>query len=959
MYIRTKIICLVLAALIGAATTLPAHGAAEEPILVIDPQGHSAVIREVMFTPDGRILISVSDDKTIRLWDVESGEQFKTLRGQVGDGPEGKLNAGALSPDGRTLAVGGYLKSDEIRLINIETGEQTGLLQGHSNVIDALAFSQDGRWLASGSKDDTVRIWDVTKTLTVKGKAAAFAVLKGHTHDVYGAAFSPDSSKVVSASYDHTLRLWKKNSKGSFSSSNYIEMKKHSAEVYCVAWSPDGRYIVSGGFDDKILLWDGKGNFIKEVGEQDIGTISFSSDSKKIMVIGETDDPAIVYAIPSGSKISSFTKHNNTVLASAFYGSELIATAGGDDKDIYLWDANTASVKKHLLGKGKTVWAAAFGEGLQVAFGRSKSIVNDSNLGPLEKSFDFSKMSLDRETPPASRFTRTRTTYLGKTLKRIDNWTLGINGIKIRQDTKSVQGIRCYTFTPNGQIVVGSPWSLKLYRSDGTFIREFVGHTGEIWAVSVSRGGRILASASDDQTIKLWNIATGQLLATLYVTTDNEWICWTPKGFYAASAGGEKYIGWHVNQGIDKEAEYYPVYSFRRQFHKPELVMRTIELFSFEKALAEYNAAARHKIETTTITRSLPPKVQWLNPVTYRKKMTTGTLRIRAHIHSEKKIIGFKILVNGSTIATKSNINVMDGSTALRKTIEYTVPLKNGENRLVIFAAHSDASATSTERIVVYEDIEWKKPNLYVVSIGISDYKKPGIGLEYADDDARAINRMFATQKGRLFKNVYSKSRYNDTATRDNIIETLEWLDEKATQKDVAIVFIAAHGYMDKDNYYVLPYDGDPDNLRRTAVRWDDFVDILGNLPSRILLFLDTCHSGGIDPDLMDRFRGPIDNTEAIRELVSEEYGVVVMAASTGRELSIERSEWGHGAFTKAIIEGLEKRADFSKDGIIHIRELDQYVSERVSILTKGKQHPTTLRPTTISRFPIFQLRKK
>jgi WD40 repeat protein len=563
MYIWTKMFWLVLAVLIGAANTLSAHGAAEEPILVIDPQGHSAMINEVMFTPDGHILISMSDDKTIRLWDVESGELLKTLRGQIGDGPEGKLYTGALSPDGRTLAMGGYLKNDEIRLINIETGEQTGLLQGHSNAIDALAFSQDGRWLASGSADDTVRIWDISKTITAGGKSAAFAELKGHTDEVYGAAFSPDSSKVVSASYDHTLRLWKKNSKGQFSSSNFIEMKKHTEEVYCVAWSPDGRYIVSGGFDDKILLWDGKGNFIKEIDELNgnVGTISFSSDSKRIVAMTKA---GAVYAIPSGSKISSFTKHNNTVFASAFYGSDLIATAGGDDKDIYLWDANTGSVKKHLLGKGKSIWAAAFDEGLQVAFGQRQtpaSLINE----PLEKSFDFPKMTLDRETPLANRFTRTRTTYLGKTLKKVNKFELQVSeGLTIKNDRYTDRWIRCYTFTNDGKVVVGSDFSLKLYRNDGTLIRKFVGHTGVVWAVSVSRDGRILGSASGDQTIKLWNITAGQLLATLFVTTDNEWICWTPKGFYAASAGGEKYIGWHVNQGMDKAAEYYPVYSFRR-----------------------------------------------------------------------------------------------------------------------------------------------------------------------------------------------------------------------------------------------------------------------------------------------------------------------------------------------------------------------------------------------------------
>lgn len=966
MTIRLNVLFLVLAVFVGAGN---APAAEEDPILVIDPRGHSAMIWDVMFTPDGGRLISVSDDKTIRLWDVESGEVIDTLRGRVGDGHEGKLFAGALSPDGHTLAVGGYLSYDNdseygrIRLINIDTREQTGLLQGHGNVIFALAFSPDGQWLASGSSDDTVRIWDVTKAMDAGEKASAAAVLEGHTGDVYGVAFSPDGGKVVSASYDHTLRLWQKNSGGRFSAANSIEMKKHSAEVRCVAWSPDGRYIVSGGLDDKILLWAGSGNFIKEIDKvsENVCTISFSSNSKKMLVSGFLGKITFVYAIPSGSKISSFIKHNDTVLASAFYGSDLIATTGGENKDIYLWNANSGAVEKHMAGKGKSVWAAAFGEGLQVEFGQSNtpaSLINE----PLEKSFDFSKMSLDRETPTAGRFTRTRTTYSGKPLKRVNKHELQVGeGITIKNDPSIDGRIVCYTFTNDGKVVVGSDYSLKLYRNDGAFVREFVGHTGVVWAVSVSGDGRILVSVSDDQTLKLWSIATGQLLATLFVTTDNEWICWTPQGYYDASAGGEKYIGWHFNRGMDNAAEYYPAYSYNRKFHKPELVKRTIELFSFDNALAEYNASPGRKIETPSVPKVPPPEVRWLNPVNFRQKTAAGTLRIRARITSEKKITDYKILVNGRTAAAKSDIIVLPGGADTGKTIEYTVSLTPNENRIAIFAAHLDASATSTERIVVFESMAWLKPNLYVVSVGISNYRKPDIDLEYADDDARAVSRLFATQKGRLFKNVEIKPCYNDTATRDNIVDALEWLEKKATQKDVAVVFIAAHGYMERGKYYLLPYDGDPDNLRRTAVRWDDFVDILGNLPSRILLFLDTCHSGGIDPDLFDRFRGTgIDNTEAIRELASEEYGVVVMAASTGQELSMERKEWGHGAFTKALLEGMETAlADFSKDGIIHLRELDQYVSERVKTLTNGKQHPTTQRSTTVSRFPIFQLKTR
>lgn len=176
-------------------------------------------------------------------------------------------------------------------------------------------------------------------------------------------------------------------------------------------------------------------------------------------------------------------------------------------------------------------------------------------------------------------------------------------------------------------------------------------------------------------------------------------------------------------------------------------------------------------------------------------------------------------------------------------------------------------------------------------------------------------------------------------------------------QKDVAVIFLAAHGVNDnKGNFYVLPTDGNPDKLRVTSIDLGDFKKTLGDLPSRVLLFLDTCHSGQLGRNLYT-LRG-VDNTEALRELASDEYGVMIMAASTGKESSQERAEWQHGAFTRALLNGLEiGMADRSGDGIVHMHELDDFVTEEVKKLTGGLQHPTTQKPSTISRFPIFQLR--
>lgn len=415
-----------------------------------------------------------------------------------------------------------------------------------------------------------------------------------------------------------------------------------------------------------------------------------------------------------------------------------------------------------------------------------------------------------------------------------------------------------------------------------------------------------------------------------------------------------------MNRGADNAADYYPVSVFRKKYLNPELVKRTIETGSFERAFAELSRSGAKKVERKSVTQLLPPKVEWLTPQSRAIETAENTITVKAKITSDSELTGVKLLLNGRTFATERGMKKVRRESDYIRWIEHEIALNPGDNELTIFAENVNSSVNSEGRLVTYnvEKEEWMKPNLYMVSIGVSDYEIGDIGLDYPDDDARAMSRMFRNQKGMLFNNVTIKELYNRDATQDNILDVLDWLERNTTQKDVAIVFVASHGYNDsRGNYYILPSDGNPDKLRRTGVSWHDFSDILGNLPSRVLLFLDTCHSGQLGSNLI-AMRGAVDNTEAIRELSSDENGVVILAASTGREYSQERAEWGHGAFTKALIEGLEQgKADYSGDGIIHLRELDVYLSERVKTLTGGVQHPTTQKPSTISRLPLYQIK--
>ena len=930
---------------------------AEEPILVIDAHGHSAKISRILFTPDGKTLISTSFDKTIRLWDVETGDLIRTLRHQIGEGRDGEVHAAALSPDGSTLAIGGITYDHEngipVLLFDLERGDVIGLLEGHPDLIGSLSFSRDGKWLASSS-DTLMKIWD-----TSKPEADSVMTLESDS-GVFDIAFSPDAKKIVSGHVDGTVRVWElPKNLGNASSPKLTTpkkvMKKHTNVACCVDYSSDGKYLVSGDFDGNAFLWTSKGKLKKKFKPMDtIGAIAFAPDGKHVVISGGKH--AFVYSIPKGKLITTYTNHagpiettafSNSITAIAFHGNDLVATAGGNEYTIDIWELNTGKRKAYIVGQGRRFEAVAFGEQLQVAFGNTPGGIE--KIGLLERVFDFSEMLLSHRVPSTTEFTRSQIEYEDKKLKyTFGQWyELHVQGGGTINNSPSDGWVRSYTFTPKGDIVVGSSHVLKLHDTDGRVIREFVGHNGEVWDVSVSQDGNILASASDDQTIKLWNIETGECLATLFIARDREWVCWTPKGYYTASAGGEKYIGWQLNQGLGQAAKYHPVSVFRKQFHYPDVVKRTIALGNFEKVLAEIQLTER------AVSQILPPKVRWISPGPTSIEIDQPVIRIRADIVSDSKLETVKVHINGRV--QRGLMIGGESSQTPMNVVNQEVRLMPGENRITIFASNKNAAAISEERIVLCHT-EGLQPDLYMVSIGISKYEQKNLELRYADDDARAVSNLFRSQKGDLYNDVIIKELYDLDATQTHILEAIEWLKEEARQQDVVVLFIAAHGTNEEGKYYLLPADSIPAEFYQTAVSWSHFSESLGNLPSRVLLFLDTCHSGQLGQDLYSK-SAQVDNTEALREISSEEYGVVIMAASTGREFSLEHPDWKHGAFTKSLLDALRGQADYSEDGVIYLRELDLYVAEGVETLTNGQQHPTTQKPSTITRFPIVQVK--
>ena len=202
-----------------------------------------------------------------------------------------------------------------------------------------------------------------------------------------------------------------------------------------------------------------------------------------------------------------------------------------------------------------------------------------------------------------------------------------------------------------------------------------------------------------------------------------------------------------------------------------------------------------------------------------------------------------------------------------------------------------------------------------MLAVGVSKYRDPALQLDFAAKDADDFVKAFKEQENQLYRKVSVKLLRDDKAKRDDILDGLEWIRREMTARDVGVVFFGGHGVNDSDGvYYFLPQDVDVDRLKRSGVIFTEIRNTLAALPGKALFFIDTCHSGNV---LGTGRRGVASDLSAVvNELSSAENGVIVFAASTGRQFSQESAKWGNGAFTRAVIEGMGGKADSTGSGV-------------------------------------------
>lgn len=943
---------------IGLTTAALAAELPKEPQLRIDGGMHTATIRRLDVSADGKILVTGSEDKTVRVWSLPDGQLLRTLRLPVAPGDPGKVYAVAISPDGKLVAAGGFDDVDEtsldyyVYIFDRQTGQLLRRFGPHGQVIDELTFSPDDQRLAVGLGGQAgFVLWDMAEGRQILSD-------NEYGEAVNGVAFSPAGDIAVS-SHDGKLRLY------SASLEPLIRTPAPSGErPEGIAFSPDGSKLAIGyvgamaldilNSSDLSLLYqaDTKG---LDIG--DVAAVAWSADGQTVFAAGdyytrggkEERMQTFAWGDQGRGKRRAFDAAGNTVMdiKATPQGGAAIADANGgftvyDAKgDIVLRKTSAAADFRGELGKAFTV--SEDGTRVRVGIGIE---AEDPWL------FDAMTLRFTESPKPPGDLKPANVTKL-----KVENWNSAddnptVNGAPLQLDPNDRS--RSLAIEEDGEtLVLGTNFALRRYTKKATVLWR-LGVPAIPWGVNITAKDQLLITANTDGTIRWYRLADGAELLALFVNAvDKRWIAWTPTGYYAASPGGEDLIGWQVNHGFDEAPDFFPASQFHDQFYRPDIVREVFETFDEGQAITAANAKAKRPNRKDTITDALPPVIDIVNPVggtAVSEPLVTFSYRVRTP--DGKAPDEIEVLIDGRPQGQRGAAVVTDDDT---QSLDITIPARDVEVSLI--AKQGDAVSVPAR-----VKLKWAGPpsedqikrKLYAVFVGVSDYDKAGLKLNFADDDARDFSQSEASQKGRLYETADIKLLTDKQATAENIRSGLGWLEDKVGPEDIGLLFMAGHGITDaKQRFYFLPVGGDPEDLRSTGISESEIREAISSVAGKVVFFIDACHSA----DSLKGDAAQADVTGVVNRMARADSGVIMFASSGGNELSLERSDWKNGAFTEALLQGITGGADYEKDGDISTAELNLWLTTQVKKLTQNRQNAVMVKPDTVPDFSIARLR--
>ncbi|MGH3824415.1 MAG: eIF2A-related protein [Pseudonocardiaceae bacterium] len=541
-------------------------------------RGHEDWVREVAWSPDGRRLATVSNDRTARIWDADTGSELIVLRGH-----ENWVRGVAWAPNGRWLATG----SDDrtARIWDADSGRELVLLHGHDDDVRQVAWSPDSQRLATASRDRTTRIWDADS-------GSELALLRGHNNAVRGVAWSPDSRRLATVSFDRTIRIWDADS-----GSELAVLRGHRDEVRAVAWSPDGKWLATASSDRTARIWNpASGGELVLLGGHNGGLreVSWSLDGKRLAT-ASNDRTARIWDAITGDELVTLRGHNGSVAGVAWSPDDQLLATASHDWTTRIWDTPGSIELAALHGHSRGVWSVVWspdGRRLATGSGDQTARIWDGDCGGelLVLRGHEDGITSVAWSPNGQRLatgSQDSTARIWHTDNGAELAALRGHNDEIREVVWSPDGEQLATASRDGTVriwddngrelailhdhdswILGAAWSpdgrrlatassdrmARIWDADN--ISEFAvlrGHHDWVWCVAWSPDGRRLATASGDRTARIWDADRGGELVRLAGHDDRvRYVAWSPDGQRLATASKDRTIRiWDTGSGAE------------------------------------------------------------------------------------------------------------------------------------------------------------------------------------------------------------------------------------------------------------------------------------------------------------------------------------------------------------------------------------------------------------------------
>jgi WD40 repeat protein len=981
--------------LIGTLLASPTANAADTgPYLVVETGVHEAAVNAMTPLADGGF-VTVSDDKTARIWDASGEKPVAVARPPIGPGDDGALYAVAASA--KTIAVGGRIRPPPgakgagtfgIAFYSTQDYRPLGVIYGLPSAVLSLKMSPSGERLAAGLEHGGLRVFDLKAQSVALEDTDYAGRVTGLDFDLAGRlAVAADDASV--RLYDSALHPLPK-----------LEMHG-GARAYGVAFSPDGAMLAVGDRARAVVhLFDAKtGKIARDLDGApgkagSFNVVAFSADGASVFGAGSylnADNVVEVRRWPlSGGAGVDIPAAKDLVTSLIPHGKSgvLFATAepvvGVIDDTNAVHDLQTAS---HIDFHDRTHTKVRLShDGSQIEIIRAQA-------APL--IIDVTTRAIPRKDAQAKDFAAAAQSGNDMTVTDWrDNHAPRVNGHPVEME--AAETARSAAVSPSGA-AIGTDFFLRFVTKSATVWN--VSEGSPVWDVLTSGDGRVVVACLGDGTIHWYNASDGRELIALFVDPKTERLVeWTPAGYFDhdhrddGKPDGRTLIGYRVNLPTGRASDFVSVGQLYPTWFRPDLVG-----LSFR----DDNAARRHVTREEShagpvgevLKQGLPPKVTLLETCGVESAEAVSCDPARAinaprdkakepaSVSTPMVMVRYKVEDQGDTgqVVTHLNDAVLNEKVQVEKTegparIEHAIiPLARGLNVVRLSpisgngAIEGDAKASPEIRLMrsVPAAQAQDTPSgggesqgrMFILTVGVSKLSNPAWNLANPANDATALAAVLRQDPGHLFTSIEATVLTDDNATKAHILEALKAISRKATPDDVVVVFLAGHGRTVDGHYFFAPHDVGHDpalmanvQAAKTEETYDAAADavfraeglgqqellpiIQGMQATRIAFILDTCYSATLaEADSVLRR----DVNATITNGIGHASGRFVLSGSfteafdSAAGADAAAGQEGHGLFTSFLLRALKGDAGSDDEGRIDIYKLATYTREHVA----------------------------